>query len=73
MVFDQEYISQNDINDADMLIHEDIKRVNKKLPSYKHIHHIDISQNEFVKTTTRKIKRKASLEADRKEEVKNVG
>ena len=73
MVFDQEYISQNDINDADMLIHEDIKRVNKKLPSYKHIHHIDISQNEFVKTTTRKIKRKESLETDRKEEVKNVG
>ena len=34
-----------------------IKEVNKKLPHYKNIKRFDIRENEFIKTTTKKIKR----------------
>ena len=34
-----------------------IKEINKKLPDFKHIKKIEITKEEFVKTTTHKIKR----------------
>ena len=40
---------------------EAIKEVNKKLPKYKKIMSFDIRENEFIKTTTQKIKRYANL------------
>ncbi|MCH5191211.1 MAG: AMP-binding protein [Oscillospiraceae bacterium] len=43
-------------------IAEAIKEVNKKLPRYKKIMNFDIRENEFIKTTTQKIKRYANLE-----------
>lgn len=39
------------------LIHNEIKKVNKKLVNYKHIKNFIIREAEFAKTTTRKIKR----------------
>jgi long-chain acyl-CoA synthetase len=39
------------------LIHNEIKQVNKKLVTYKYIRNFNIRENEFAKTTTKKIKR----------------
>ncbi len=43
------------------IIWEEIKKVNKKLTSYKAIKHLEIKKDEFEKTTTMKIKRYAEL------------
>lgn len=51
-------ITQEEIREQ---IAEAIKEVNKKLPSYKKIMKFDVRENEFIKTTTQKIKRYANL------------
>lgn len=43
-----------------------IKEVNHKLTSYKAIKNLEIKKDEFVKTTTMKIKRYAEIEKDKK-------
>lgn len=43
------------------IILAEVKKVNKKLSSYKRIQHFDIRKEEFAKTTTKKIKRYAEL------------
>lgn len=50
----KEKLSKSDIHDA---ISSVIKRINRKLPSYKNIKRINIRENEFEKTSTQKIKR----------------
>ncbi len=45
-----------------------IREVNKKLPAYKKVMNFDVREEEFVKTTTKKIKRQANLK--KKEEEK---
>lgn len=47
------------------IIWDKIKEVNKKLTSYKAIKNIEIKHDEFVKTTTMKIKRYAELKKDK--------
>ena len=53
----------NDLSDEKVhnIIWEEIKKVNKKLTSYKAIKHLEIKKDEFEKTTTMKIKRYAEL------------
>ena len=48
------------------IIWEEIKKVNKKLTSYKAIKHLEIKKDEFAKTTTMKIKRFVELQKDQK-------
>lgn len=48
------------------IIWEEVKKVNKKLTSYKAIKNLEIKKDEFVKTTTMKIKRHAELQKDKK-------
>ncbi len=48
------------------IIWEEIKKVNKKLTSYKAIKNLEIKKDEFEKTTTMKIKRFAELQKDKK-------
>ena len=43
------------------IILAEVKKVNKKLSSYKRIQHFDIRKEEFAKTTTKKIKRYVEL------------
>ena len=43
-------------------IAEAIKEVNQKLPNYKKIMKFDVRENEFIKTTTKKIKRQANID-----------
>lgn len=47
------------------IIWEKIKEVNKQLTSYKAIKNLEIKHDEFVKTTTMKIKRYAELKKDK--------
>ena len=48
-------------DDVQKSVEEAVKDVNKKLPKYKKIRNIEISEQEFEKTTTKKIKRHANL------------
>ena len=52
-----------DLNDEQIynIIWEKIKEVNHKLTSYKAIKNLEIKKDEFVKTTTMKIKRYAEI------------
>lgn len=47
------------------IIWEEIKKINKKLTSYKAIKNLEIKKDEFEKTTTMKIKRFAELKKDK--------
>ena len=48
------------------IIWEEIKKVNKKLTSYKAIKNLEIKKDDFEKTTTMKIKRYAELSKNKK-------
>ncbi len=48
--------------DVQKTVDEAVKDVNKKLPKYKKIRSYDISETEFEKTTTKKIKRQANID-----------
>ncbi len=48
--------------DVEKTVDEAVKDVNKKLPKYKKIRSYDISETEFEKTTTKKIKRQANID-----------
>jgi len=61
VVYNEEYvkekygkISEEDLKD---IIWKDIKAINDKLPTYKHIKNIIITKEPMIKTTTAKIKR----------------
>ena len=56
-------------NEVDKVINDAVKETNTKLPLYKHIKGFSIRDNEFVKTTTKKIKR--YLETGNKNKNKN--
>ncbi len=48
------------------LIGDVVREVNKKLPKYKHIKNYDVRENEFIKTTTNKIRRQANMDDENK-------
>ena len=51
--------------DIQKTVDEAVKDVNKKLPKYKKIRSYDISETEFEKTTTKKIKRQVNIDKKR--------
>lgn len=51
--------------DVYKIIWDEIKKVNKKLTSYKAIKNLEIKKDEFEKTTTMKIKRYVELQKDK--------
>ena len=55
-------LSKEQIHD---IIWEQIKEINKKSPSYKAIKNLEIKEDEFIKTTTMKIKRYAEISKDK--------
>ncbi len=57
--------------DVQKSVEEAVKDVNKKLPKYKKIRNIEISEQEFEKTTTKKIKRHANLK-NKKENTETI-
>ena len=61
IVYDKEIIEKLYETDDEEKIKEkiwqEIKKVNKKMPAYKYIRDISITQKDLIKTTTQKIKR----------------
>ena len=61
IVYNKEYVKEKypDISEENLknMIWNDIKEINKKLPNYKHIKNLIVTNEPMVKTTTAKIKR----------------
>lgn len=55
--FDEEYLLENGITICRENLILDMKTVNKGLPCYKRVTNIFITESEFIKTSTKKIKR----------------
>ena len=63
---EEEYKKKLDEKEIHDLIWGKVKEVNKQLTSYKAIKYMEIKKDEFVKTTTMKIKRYEELKKDNK-------
>ena len=61
VVYDEEYTSENfpgkTEEELKEMIWADIKKINQEVPLYKRIKHLVVTDQEMVKTTTRKVKR----------------
>lgn len=59
--YDEEYVKEKypNITDEELekVVWEKIKEINKEMPTYKYIKHMILTKEDFVKTTTQKIKR----------------
>lgn len=66
VVYDKEYITENfgELTEQDIydMIWKEIKTVNRMMPKYKWVKSLIITDQEFEKTTTHKIKRKIETE-----------
>jgi long-chain acyl-CoA synthetase len=61
-----EYIKEHmgeDVSEEEVfeMFREEIYQINKSLPDYKRIRNIIVRKEDFVRTTTKKIKRQANL------------
>ena len=61
VVYNEDYVKDKypNISEEDLktMIWNDIKEINKKLPNYKHIKNLIVTNEPMIKTTTAKIKR----------------
>jgi len=61
VVYNEEYVKEKygEISEEDLkeIIWKDIKDINDKLPTYKHIKNLVVTNEPMIKTTTAKIKR----------------
>ena len=61
IVYNEEYVKEKyaDISETELkeIVWKDIKEINKKLPNYKHIKNLILTNEPMIKTTTAKIKR----------------
>ena len=64
-VIEEKYGKDLDEDKVYKIIWDKIKQVNKELTSYKAVKKLEIKHDEFVKTTTMKIKRYAELKKDK--------
>ena len=64
-VIEEKYGKNLDEDKVYKIIWDKIKEVNKELTSYKAVKKLEIKHDEFVKTTTMKIKRYAELKKDK--------
>lgn len=66
IVYDKDTIKEIYDEDEEDDIYEifwnKVKEINKKLPQYKYIKHLDITTEPLIKTTTNKVKRKLEIE-----------
>ena len=62
---EEEYKKKMDEKEVHDLLWSKVKEVNKQLTSYKAIKYMEIKKDEFVKTTTMKIKRYEELKKDK--------
>lgn len=57
----KEYLGENTEKEYKDSIWEEMKKINKQLPVFKHIKHITITTEPLIKTTTQKVKRYEEL------------
>lgn len=66
VVYNKDYIKESYGNITEEEIHsmiwKEIKEINKTMPKYKYVKNLIVSDEEMVKTTTLKIKRKVEME-----------
>ena len=60
--YDKEYFKDKSNEEIQKYFSEEVKNINKTLPKYKYIRGVILYDNEFIKTTTRKIKRNIEKE-----------
>lgn len=60
--FEEDFLLENGLLSCGKRLNQDMKTVNRSLPVYKRVSKVLISESEFVKTTTKKIKRDLILE-----------
>ena len=56
-VIDEDYIQANGVDNHEVRLKADIAAINRRLPTFKQINHIQVQYEEFEKTTSKKIKR----------------
>ena len=73
--YDEEYVKENHPNateeELEKIVWEHIKEINKEMPTYKYIKHMILTKEDFVKTTTQKIKRFVEIKKILESESKN--
>ena len=57
VVYDTEHFKEKEKDEIEKVIWDDIKEINKLMPTYKHIKNLLITDEEMIKTTTAKVKR----------------
>jgi long-chain acyl-CoA synthetase len=62
----EEYFGKTDIKTVEKMVAEDIRRINKLLPGYKQMHQLFITQEDFLRTTTKKVIRHKVIEEQNK-------
>ena len=71
VVYNKEFIKENygDIDEKEIydMIWKEIKEINRTMPTYKYVKKLIITDEEMIKTTTLKIKRKVEMEKILKE------
>ena len=65
IVYNKDYRKSNwkDLTDEQVkdMVWDDIKEINKKMPTYKHVKNIIVTDEEMIKTTTVKVKRQEEM------------
>lgn len=61
LVYDPEETEGKSYEEICQMVDEDVDKLNAKLPSYKHIKRIIVTDREMIKTTTAKVKRNEEL------------
>ena len=71
IVYNKDYRKNNwnDLTDEQVrdLIWDDVKEINQKMPTYKHVKNIIVTDEEMIKTTTVKVKRQEEMKKIQKE------
>lgn len=62
----EEFVDKMDQEAIERLVAEDIRRVNQLLPGYKQLHRLFITQEDFLRTTTKKVIRHKVIEEQNK-------
>lgn len=65
--YDKEFFQGRGKDDIQRYFAEEVKKINRTFPKYKYIRGVFLYDNEFIKTTTKKIKR--NIEKDKIEEI----
>lgn len=71
IVYDKEYVKSKypEISEEELknIVWQDIKEINSKMPKYKYMKKLILTDEPMIKTTTQKVKRQAELERMKKE------